>query len=377
MSQQFTYTYDFKDQVRQLEAGISLIIDDAPTLLGLVGLNSGEPLFQTKFEWMSDNLNSNRANVAAAASAADTDITVATGDGEKFRVNSIVVADEEYMQVTAINGDVITVTRGFDGTTAAALTEGQELRIVSRPQLQGALPGVDEAHDRYTDYNYTQIIERYAAVSGTQMAVRTYNVTNELDYQVQLRLKELARELNDWLIHGRRIQGQKNVPSTSGGLLYFAQQNGAAKANLSGAEISAKAINDLMEEVYQRGGSVNTILTNTAGARQISKLASDTIRTVRTDETTGHRVSTFVSDITGGSEAVIVVDPNFPKNKVALFDRSILSMSALQGRALHDMDASIAGADFVARQIRGEYGITVKNAKEKIAILENISTSVS
>ncbi|WP_028560843.1 SU10 major capsid protein [Paenibacillus pinihumi] len=374
---QFTFTYDFKDQVRQLEAGISLIINDAPTLLGLVGINGGEPLFQTKYEWMSDNLNSNRANVVAAAGASDTTLNVAPGDGEKFRVNSIIVAGEEYMQVTAVNADAITVVRGFDGTTAAAIANGDGIRIVSRPQLQGALPGVDEAHDRYTDYNFTQIIERYAAVSGTQMAVRTHNVTNELNYQVELRLKELARELNDWLIYGRRIQGQKSIPSTSGGLLYFAEKNASAKQNLSGAEVSAKAINDLMEQVYLRGGNVNTILTNTAGARQISKLAKDTIRTVRTDETTGHRISTFVSDITGGNEATIIVDPNFPVNKIALFDRSILKLSPLQGRSLYDVDASIPGADFVARQIRGEYGITVKNAKEKIAILENISTSVS
>ncbi|MFC3791663.1 DUF5309 family protein [Paenibacillus sp. GCM10012307] len=326
---------------------------------------------------MSDNLNSNRANVAAAVSASATTFNVAPGDGEKFRVNSIIVAGEEYMQVTAVNIDAITVVRGFDGTTPAALASGDGIRIVSRPQLQGALPGVDEAHDRYTDYNFTQIIERYAAVSGTQMAVRTHNVTNELNYQVELRLKELARELNDWLIFGRRIQGQKSVPSTSGGLLYFAEKNASAKKNLSGAEVSAKAINDLMEQVYLRGGNVNTILTNTAGARQISKLAKDTIRTVRTDETTGHRISTFVSDITGGNEATIIVDPNFPVNKIALFDRSILKLSPMQGRSLYDVDASIPGADFVARQIRGEYGITVKNAKEKIAILENISTSVS
>jgi hypothetical protein len=34
-------------------------------------------------------------------------------------------------------------------------------------------------------------------------------------------------------------------------------------------------------------------------------------------------------------------------------------------------------ADFVARQIRGEYGLRVKNAKEKVAIIENVSTTVS
>lgn len=369
-------TYDFQDQVRQLDGGISLIIEDAPTLLGLVGLN-GEELYQTKYEWMSDNLNSNRATVLNAALVGDANVTVGAGEGEKFRVNAIVVNGEEYMRVTAVNGDVVTFVRGFDGTTAAAISAGAELRIVSRPQLEGAGVGQDEGHDRYTDFNFTQIIERYAKVSGTQMAVRTHNVTNELQYQVDLRMAEISRELNDWLIYGRRYDGGAGVPRMTGGLLYFAQQKNAAKKNLAGAEATAKDFNDLMEQVFQRGGSVNTILTNTAGARQISKMAGSTIRTVREDSKTGHRIDTFVSDIVGGNEAVVVVDPNMPKNKIVLFDRNIVTMHPLQGRGLYDVDASVNGADFVARQIRGEYGAKIKNPNEKIAILENISTSVA
>lgn len=364
-------SYDFKDQVRQLDAGIDLIIQDEPTLLGLIGLN-GEALYQTKFEWMSDRLNSNLATVKSVAE--DGKITVAEDDGEKFRKDAIVVFGEEYLKVINVSGDVLTVVRGFDGTVQEELKAGSELRIVSRPQNEGAGVGIDEGHDRYVDYNFTQIIERYAAVSNTQQAVRTHNVSNELDYQVQLRLKEMAREFNDWLIYGRRIDGK---PRMTGGLLNFANLKCAAKANLKGEEVKAKDINALMEKVYQRGGSANTILTNTAGARQISKMATDTIRTERTDAATGHRVSTFVSDMVGGGVATVVVDPNFPKDKIALFDRSILSLHPLNGRSVYDEDATVPGADFVARQIRGEYGIKVKNANEKIAILENISTTVS
>lgn len=367
-------SYDFQDQVRELEAGISLIIDQDPTLLGLIGMG-GSPLYQTKFEWMSDRLNSNLSTASAQALAAATTVNVAAGDGEKFRVNSIVVAGEEYLKVTAINGDALTVVRGFDGTTAADIASGAELRIVARPQLEGAGVGQDEGHDRYVDYNFTQIIERFASVSKTQQAVRTYNVGDELNYQVQLRLKEMSREFNDWLIYGRRMSGGAGVPRMTGGLLNFAGIKASATANLNDAEVDAKSLNDLMEQVYQRGGNVNTILTNTAGARQISKLAVNNIRVQRQDQVTGHQISTFVSDITGGNEATIVVDPNFPKNKIALFDRSILSLRPL--RSVTDEDASTPGADFVARQIRGEYGIEIKNAAEKIAILENISTSVS
>ncbi|MCG7407698.1 DUF5309 domain-containing protein [Paenibacillus sp. ACRRX] len=368
-------TYDFQDQIRDLSAGISLIIDDEPTLLSLIGIN-GEPLKQTKYEWMSDNLNSNRATLAADVDNAATALTVKADDGEKFKVNALVVLGEEYVKVVSITGDVVTVERGFDGTPKATHKTGDEIRIVSRPQHQGAMPGQDESHDRHVDFNFTQIIERYASVSNTQQAVSTYNVTNELDYQVQLRLKEMARELNDWLIYGRRIEGRKSVqPSMTGGLLYFAQKKNAATQNLNGDEVSAKALNDVMEKVFQRGGNVNTILTNTAGARQISKLAKDAIRVERTDTTTGHRISTFVGDIVGGSDATIIVDPNMPKNKMMLFDRNILSLHTL--RNIYDVDASVPGADFVARQIRGELGAKVKNAAEKIAVLENISTSVS
>src|SRR5690606_33841206 len=128
---------------------------------------------------------------------------------------------------------------------------------------------------------------------------------------------------------------------------------------------------------YQRGGNVNTILTNTAGARQISKFLADKVRVERQDTVRGGYVATFVSDIVGGDVATIIVDKNMPKDKIVMFDRSILSLHPLNGRAVHDMDATVPGADFVARQIRGEYGVKVMNAKEKIAVFEGVSKTVS
>lgn len=368
-------TYDFQDQVRQLDGAISLIINDAPTLLGLIGM-SGESLYATKFEWMSDNLNSNRATVKNAALATDTQITVGDGEGNKFRVNAYVVYGREYLRVTAVAGDVVTFERGFDGTTAVTIAAGEELRIVSRPQVEGAGLGIDEGHDRYTDFNHTQIFERFAEVTGTQMAVRTHNVGNELQYQVNLRMKELAREFNDTLIYGRRRDVGRGTPRTTGGIRYFAEQKNSYRKNLNGAEVSAKDFNDLMEQVYLRGGQVNTILTNTAGARQLSKMAGGTITTERADTVTGHRIQTFVSDIVGGNMATIVVDPNLPKDEIILLDRSIVTMHPLNGRGLWDEDSTVKGVDAVSRQIRGEYGIKIKNANESIAVLENVSKSV-
>lgn len=56
-----------------------------------------------------------------------TDITVT--DGSVFAVDDILMIAQEQMLITAIAGDVLTVTRGYDGTTAAAQADGSTIYV--------------------------------------------------------------------------------------------------------------------------------------------------------------------------------------------------------------------------------------------------------
>jgi len=81
-------------------------------------------------------------------------------------------------------------------------------------------------------------------------------------------------------------------------------------------------------------------------------------------------VTTFVSD--QGTVMTIVADRNFDKDKVALLDMSKIALVPLQNRAFQDKDATLPGADYVARRIIGEYTLQVKNAADSHAYIHSL-----
>ncbi len=369
-------TYDFKDQIRQMQANVDVILTNAPVLLGLVGV--GDALTQTKFEWMNDYLNSDLAIAAAAADASATEISLEPGDARKFAVNALVQNGLEVMQVTAVDeaNNKITVVRGFDATTPEAIAADAELRVISRPRPEGEdVFRKNEINDRLVSFNYSQIFSRYAAVSRTQQTVHTYGVEDEIDYQVNLRLQEMVREMNNALIYGRKYLGSDQQPRSTGGLFAFAGEHGSKNVDMGGKEIAAKSLNDAVEETFKRGGSVNTIVCAPNVARQITKLGGDTIRTTRQDTAAGYQILSFVSDLPGGAISSVVVDLNMPKDRALLLD--INNVKARYLTPTYDQDATQPGGDYFARVIRAELGFEIKNAKESVAVLSNIAKSVS
>lgn len=369
-------TYSFQQQVRQMQANVDLILQKAPVLFGLIG--TGDALTQTKFEWQNDYLTSDTGIVKTAAAADATTIALNVGEARKFAVNALVQNGLEVLRVTAVDEDVdtITVTRGYDATVPEAIDAAAELKVISRPRPEGEDTfRKNEINDRLVSFNYSQIFSRYAAVSKTQQAVNTYGVDDELNYQVNLRLQEMVREMNNALIYGRKYVGTNSQPRTTGGLFAFAQEQGSFNKNFSGAEIDAKNLNDAVEAVFTRGGTVNTILCAPNVARQITKLGGNTIQTSRGETQTGHQILSFVSDLPGGAISSVVVDQNMPKDRALLLD--VNNIKARYLRPVTDEDATLAGGDYFSRVIRGELGFEIKNAKESIAVLSGISKTIS
>jgi hypothetical protein len=369
-------TYNFQQQVRQMQANVDLILQKAPVLFGLIG--TGDALTQTKFEWQNDYLNSDTGIAKNAALAGDTTIVLEAGETRKFAPNALVQNGLEVLRVVSVNegADSIVVARGYDNTTPEAIDAAAELKVISRPRPEGEDTfRKNEINDRLVSFNFSQIFSRYAAVSRTQQAVNTYGVEDELDYQVNLRLQEMVREMNNALIYGRKYAGSSAQPRTSGGLFAFAQEQGSFNKAFAGAEIDAKGLNDAVEAVFTRGGNVNTILCAPNVARQITKLGGNTIQTTRQDTATGHQILSFVSDLPGGAISSVVVDQNMPKDRALLLD--VDKIKARYLTPVYDQDATLPGGDYFSRVIRGEMGFEIKNAKESIAVLSGISKSVS
>lgn len=72
--------------------------------------------------WMSTQSTGIQTTLASPISAADTTITVANGQG--INANAVIAIGAEHVQVTARSGNILTVTRASNGSTAASAAAG-------------------------------------------------------------------------------------------------------------------------------------------------------------------------------------------------------------------------------------------------------------
>jgi hypothetical protein len=369
-------SYDLKEVVRDLTDELSVIAQKQPTVISLIPhATPNQYAINSKHEWLEDVLSPEVDALAANVTASATTITVA--NGKKFQPGMVIVIEgsEEMMKVTSVSGNTLTVNRGYAETTAEEHSAGKEIKIVARPRDEGTLPGDDNPGSLPgAEWNQTQIFDITVKVTRTAQMTSVYGVNDLIKYRVKQGLEIISRRMNNAVIYGRRLQRvEGSEPGMMGGILYFLKQSGGNVVNAAGADLTQKLLNDTIERIAQDGGTPNVIFCNTTQARKISAFNANNIIIQREDKTAGNFVARFVSDLPAGIITTIVVDMNFPKDKVSILDTSRLRLVPLKGSTIQDFDATPNGADFIARRILGEYTLEVRNAKEAHGVLENLS----
>lgn len=208
----------------------------------------GQKVLSQKHEWLDDEVRANSINVATGADGAkwDTDDIIAampmvTAECNKLRVGDVLLLDQdEIVIVSAVNTSAQTIdlyARGHGSTTAAVMAHdsAHTLKIIGNAQIENGDP-IDSDHTTPSEkYNYTQIFESVAEVSGTVR--RSKAVSGDyLDYTVVKKLKEVLVELNRAMWEGVKNLDGTNKIGTLGGIREF----GATTSNVGGALSKAK-----------------------------------------------------------------------------------------------------------------------------------------
>jgi hypothetical protein len=168
-----------------------------------------------KHEWQDDTMPPESLSLTASEESADwdttddiTDLPVATAQITKLKVGDVLMLDSgEVVVVKSIDTSAETidlVKRGWGGTTAAAQgTSAFTAYIIGNAQVDGSDP-MDENYKAPTEvYNYVQIFEDTAGVSGKVMRSRITKNT-EMARQLTIKLKRLMSQLNYAMLYGVR-----------------------------------------------------------------------------------------------------------------------------------------------------------------------------
>ncbi len=261
-------------------------------------------------EWIEDELQSQVSSLAGTvANTTTTTITVASGDGaDKFpsdvaTYNTVIRIDQEYMLVTAVSTDDLTVTRGYGSTTAATHASAAVVHIVSVLETEGADGKTARARGRSRPSNHVQTFSQTVEVSGVQEEIKKLGgITSEIDYQIMQAMRQLALELEKTLVMGVLSQaGISTTFRTMGGLWALISTN---RTNDSGS-VDTTAIEADIRTIWDAGGNPTAILGDGKMVQDIGNLYSDRVRTDVTTTLGGINITSILNPLGVGPIALI------------------------------------------------------------------------
>lgn len=324
-------------------------------MISLVGF--GESVSQVERQWFEDEMYADETTATAALIGATT-ITVA--DGSIFEPKHVVKIGEELLLITAVSGNELTVTRGYAGTTAAAVDEGAKVEFQFVEGVEGADARKARFKSRKRVSNLTQIFDESISISGTAAATSEHGIDDLYEYEKQKKLLELALQLEKAVISGVKYESPDGKVRQMGGIRQFIQTN---VINASSAALTLTHLGDAFQAIYEAGGFATggnyKIIVGAKQKRAISAIQDANVNLTRVDNGRGVVVDHFLSDF-GAAE--IILNNNLAPDEVLIVDANRIEIKPLQGR---DFSHTYLGAkgDYVEGQIVGEFTLEFHQEK--------------
>lgn len=140
--------------------------------------------------------------------------------------------------------------------------------------------------------NIVQLFGKEVRVSNTQQRVAHYGMGDPYTYQLQKKLKELARDIEKALVAGTRASGDSGVARRLNGAIALITTNKTARA--SGTSLSEAEFNNIMSGIFDNGTdlSVDKIFTGSYLKKAISGYTAGSTKFTQAD---GKRLYNTVS----------------------------------------------------------------------------------
>ncbi len=363
---------DLPELVEDVSDVIGVITPFETPLLDHLG-DSRRSAMSTVHEWVEDELlaNFDTVNQTTFTPNAQDATSITVTNGGRFRVGDQVRPGtaREVMLVTAVAGNVLTVTRRYGNTPASNLSNTLRLTILGN----AALEGDDRPDVRFTNRvrrrNYTQIFTSGIEVSGSMLAARQYGVADEVDFQKQERLREMVRDLENCVINGvspaANQQGSSTVRRTMNGIIpsiatnnYTPNAGGIPAGGGAGTDLNEAVLNAALRLIWENSnGKIDTIVVNGSLKRRINAFASSLREFGPSDEKFRDLLGIYESDF---GVCRVVLSRWMPSDSVLLLDSSRVEVLPLSGRSFQYKPMAATG-DRESGMLVGEYTLEFRN----------------
>lgn len=201
----------------------------------IFALSSGSAQFQLTSKihyWFMKQPYSSKLIASAAANNSATSITV--DKGAVVEPSSVIMntRTNEYMFVSAVSGNTLTVVRGFAESTAAAVTQNDELLYLGTAKKEGSLAPNPKYRRGVPRMNYSQIFRNGWGTTRTAAHIK-FITGNKATENKEDAVSMHAQDIEMALLLGRKSLNQvdgSEVLSTMDGLMSIVKNNTALAA---------------------------------------------------------------------------------------------------------------------------------------------------
>jgi len=346
-------------------------------------ISDGPSVDNTKFTW-SERTQRPMVVVADAddldAPGVETALTVAAGHAGRI-VEGAILMDEadptERLQVTAIAAPVLTVTRGYGGTTLTAHAADASYRIISMPAQEMSSTGLDLLRVPSEVSNYTQIFRRDLKASRSGQGLKTYSGYHLSAKRLQEKLEEIRDELEQTALfevaNATTPLGSDVQLRTTGGLFSFVTNiDATGYVNQSADDLKA-LIDAAGKELMEAGTDPNFVMAGGDIFGAIMDLDKEGIRYTLNDGVRGAQVKAIRTKY--GPVLDLVYDRWLPSAWLCVGDyRKIQQRLFANGGTPHieQLAKTKDGEEFM---IIGELGYQVENGAEAFKLFSNVSVA--
>lgn len=213
----------------------------------IFALSSGSAQFQLTSKihyWFMKQPYSSKLIASAEANNAATSITV--DKGAVVEPSSVIMNTKtnEYMFVSAVSGNTLTVVRGFAESTAAAVTQNDELLYLGTAKKEGSLAPNPKYRRGVPRMNYSQIFRNGWGTTRTAEHIK-FITGNKATENKEDAVSMHAQDIEMALLLGRKSLNQvdsSEVLSTMDGLTSIVKNNTAL--------VAAATLDSIQEWMY-------------------------------------------------------------------------------------------------------------------------------
>lgn len=232
------------------------------------------------------------------------------------------------------------------------LSTGSDNAAIEGADFSFAIPG-----SRSRLSAYTQIFAKTAEVTRTQKKALVAGIEDEMAYQMEKRMKEIATDVEKALITGTGNSGASGTARRLKGILSWMTSNVETGTGTGSEALTESMYNGLLQKIWDNGGRPDLTLVNSFQKRKISSFSTSNTRYLSMDDKLKltNAVAIYESDF--GVQS-IELDPFMTTSVVAVLQTDLWAVAVYDGIHTEDV-AKIGDADRMA--IVGELTLEARN----------------